>query len=91
MAVASRGRTGGCARGLGAVRTFLRAGAAAEASLQTEKPRLRIRAVVIANVVPGSAADQAQLRHGDVILEVNRKAVKDSAAFRAAVKGTALG
>jgi serine protease Do len=44
------------------------------------------KGVVVAGVTPGSAADDAQLRRGDVILEVNRKPVKDAAAFRAAVK-----
>jgi serine protease Do len=43
--------------------------------------------VVVGGVAPGSPAYEAQLRRGDVILEVNRKAVKDSAAFRAAVRG----
>jgi serine protease Do len=47
--------------------------------------------VVVANVVPGGPADDAQLRRGDVILEVNRKAVTDSAAFRTAVNGTEKG
>jgi serine protease Do len=47
--------------------------------------------VVVAGVVPDGPADDAQLRRGDVILEVNRKAVKDSAAFRAAVTGTEKG
>jgi serine protease Do len=48
-------------------------------------------AVVVAGVAPGSAADEARLRRGDVILEVNRKAVKDSAAFRAAARGADKG
>jgi serine protease Do len=42
--------------------------------------------VVVTSVAPGSAADDAQVRRGDVILEVNRKAVKDVGAFRAALK-----
>ena len=47
--------------------------------------------VVVSGVEPGSAADDAQLRRGDVILEVNRKAVKDTDAFRKAVRGTDSG
>jgi len=46
---------------------------------------------VVASVVPGSPADEAQIRRGDLILEVNRRAVSDSAAFRAAVRGTEKG
>ena len=46
------------------------------------------KGVVVGMVAPGSAADDAQLRRGDVILEVNRKPVKDAAAFRSAVKAT---
>ena len=49
------------------------------------------KGVVVGMVAPGSAADEAQLRRGDVILEVNRKPVKDVAAFRSAVKGTEKG
>ena len=47
--------------------------------------------VVVTSVAPGSAADDAQVRRGDVILEVNRKAVKDVGAFRAALKGSEPG
>jgi serine protease Do len=49
------------------------------------------KGVVVASVVPGSPADEAQIRRGDLILEVNRRAVSDSAAFRAAVRGTEKG
>jgi serine protease Do len=45
--------------------------------------------VVVASVVPGGPADEAQIRRGDVILEVNRRPVGDSAAFRSAVGATA--
>jgi serine protease Do len=46
------------------------------------------KGVVVSAVNPGSPADNAQLRRGDVILEVNRKPMKDAAAFRAAMKAT---
>ncbi len=46
------------------------------------------RGVVVSAVKPGSAADEAELRRGDVVLEVNRKPVKDATAFHAAVKAT---
>ena len=49
------------------------------------------KGVVVSTVTPGSAADDAQLRRGDIILEVNRKAVKDAAAFRAALKSPEKG
>jgi serine protease Do len=44
------------------------------------------KGVFVSGVTPGSPADDAQIRRGDVILEVNRKGVKDAAAFRAALK-----
>jgi serine protease Do len=44
------------------------------------------KGVFVAGVTPGSPADDAQIRRGDVILEVNRQRVKDAAAFRAALK-----
>ena len=47
--------------------------------------------VVVSSVAPGSAADEAQIRRGDVILEINRKAVKDTASFHAALKATDSG
>ena len=47
--------------------------------------------VVVSAVAPGSPADEAQIRRGDVILEVNRRPVKDAAGFRAAVKTTEKG
>jgi serine protease Do len=49
------------------------------------------KGVVVASVVPGGPADEAQIRRGDVILEVNRKPLTDSAAFRTAVQATANG
>jgi serine protease Do len=42
--------------------------------------------VVISSVRPGSPADQAGLRPRDVILEVNREPVKDTSAYRQALK-----
>ncbi|MGH7820881.1 MAG: DegQ family serine endoprotease, partial [Candidatus Binatia bacterium] len=49
------------------------------------------RGVVVTAVEPGSPADDAQLRRGDVILEVNRESIKDADAFRKAVKGSEKG
>jgi serine protease Do len=50
-----------------------------------------IKGVVVSAVEPGSPADDAGLHRGDVILEVNREAVKDVASYRKALKGTAKG
>ncbi len=50
-----------------------------------------VKGVVVSAVTPGSAADDAEIRRGDVILEVNRKPVKDAAAFKASVKGAEPG
>jgi serine protease Do len=47
--------------------------------------------VVISSVQPGGAADEAGLRARDVILEVNRAAVKDVDAYQAALKNSAKG
>jgi serine protease Do len=49
------------------------------------------KGVVVSGVEPGSAADDAGMRRGDVILEVNREAVKDVSSYRKALKGTAKG
>ncbi|MBI2963992.1 MAG: DegQ family serine endoprotease [Deltaproteobacteria bacterium] len=49
------------------------------------------RGVVVSAVTPGSAADEAQVRRGDVMLEVNRKPIKDPAAFRSALRATEKG
>lgn len=42
--------------------------------------------VAVTRVAPGSAAEEAGLRQGDVILEVNRKSVKTRDAFEAAMR-----
>ncbi len=46
-----------------------------------------IKGVVVSGVESGSSADDAGLRRGDVILEVNRKPVEDLNAYRKAMKG----
>lgn len=50
-----------------------------------------LKGVVISAVESGSAADDAGLHRGDVILEVNRESVKDLASYRKALKATAKG
>jgi serine protease Do len=47
--------------------------------------------VLVSGVKPGSAAEEAGLRRGDVILEVGRKPVNDVNAFRAALEGSKKG
>jgi serine protease Do len=49
------------------------------------------KGIVVSAVTPGSPADDAQLRRGDVILEVDRKAVQDAAAFHGALKNAEKG
>lgn len=51
--------------------------------------RNRGAGLVITEVAQGSAAEEAGLRSGDVILEVNRKAVSDPAEFQKIVRGSA--
>jgi serine protease Do len=46
-----------------------------------------VNGLVITNVSPGSAAAEAGLRPGDVIVEVNRLAVRDVTQFRQMVRG----
>jgi len=50
-----------------------------------------VKGVVISGVESGSSAEDAGLRRGDVILEVNREPVKDLAAYRKAIKGATKG
>jgi serine protease Do len=50
-----------------------------------------VKGVVVTSVEPGSTADESGLRRGDVILEVNREAVKDLAAYRKALKAAGKG
>jgi serine protease Do len=50
-----------------------------------------VKGVVVSGVEPGSAADEAGIRRGDVIMEVNREPVKDLASYRKAMKGTSKG
>ena len=47
----------------------------------------RAAGVLVTGVKPGSPADQAGLRRGDVILEVNRTSVPDLAAYKKALEG----
>lgn len=44
------------------------------------------KGVVVAGVEPGSVADDAGLRRGDVVLEVNQQSVDNVAGFRSALK-----
>jgi serine protease Do len=50
-----------------------------------------IEGVVVSGVEPGSSADDAGLRRGDVIIEVNRQPVKDVRGYRKAMAGIAEG
>jgi len=50
-----------------------------------------VKGVVVSGVEPGSPADDAGLRRGDVIVEVNRKPVTDMGSYRKAIEGVAEG
>jgi serine protease Do len=50
-----------------------------------------LKGVVVTQVEPSGPAAEAGLRRGDVILEVNRQAVKDADAYRKAVKSVGKG
>src|SRR5262249_56092285 len=45
-----------------------------------------LKGVVVTQVEPGGPAAEAGMRRGDVILEVNRKPVKNAGAYQKAVK-----
>jgi serine protease Do len=51
-------------------------------SLGMERPR----GIVVAQVEPGSPADEAGMRRGDVILEVDRKPIENVEAFRKVIR-----
>ncbi len=49
------------------------------------------KGVVVASVEPGSAAEDAGLQRGDVILEVNREAVQSESSYQNAIKKAGTG
>jgi serine protease Do len=49
----------------------------------------RDRGMVIVNVVPGAAADQAGLRKGDVLLSINGRLINRESDLAAALNGAA--
>ncbi len=51
----------------------------------------RAEGVVVTEVEPGSSADEAGLRRRDVILEIDRKSIRNLADFRQAIKETKKG
>jgi serine protease Do len=51
----------------------------------------RAEGVVVTAVEPGSVADDAGIRRGDVILEVDRKAIRNIDEYRKAVAGVRKG
>lgn len=77
---------GGKERGLGLTVQPLTPDIAESLGLSSE-----VKGVVVSAVEPGSSADDAGLRRGDVILEVNREAVKDLASYRKALKEAGKG
>jgi serine protease Do len=50
-----------------------------------------VQGAVVEQVQPGSAADNAQLQQGDVILEVNRQKVRDAAQVKEALSNIPAG
>ena len=51
----------------------------------------RVEGLVITAVEPGSAGDEAGLRRGDVIVEIDRKPVRNLADYRKAIEGARKG
>jgi len=51
----------------------------------------RADGVVVSAVDPGSAADEAGIRRGDVILEIDRKPIRSLDEYKKAVAGTRKG
>jgi serine protease Do len=51
----------------------------------------RVEGVVVTAVDPGSAADEAGIRRGDIIIEVDRKAVRSLDDYKKAVAGARKG
>jgi serine protease Do len=77
---------GGKERGLGLTVQPLTPDIAESLGLGSE-----VKGVVVSAVEPGSSADDAGLRRGDVILEVNREPVKDLASYRKALTAAGKG
>jgi serine protease Do len=77
---------GGKERGLGLTVQPLTPDIAESLGLSSE-----VKGVVVSAVEQGSSADDAGLRRGDVILEVNREPVKDLASYRKALKAAGKG
>ena len=50
-----------------------------------------VQGVVVGSVVPGSSADDAGLRRGDVILQVNRKDMKNASDVKQALSSVSKG
>jgi S1-C subfamily serine protease len=50
-----------------------------------------VRGIVVSSVTPGSAAEKAGLRQGDIILRLDGREVNDTNEFRNLVAGTAPG
>jgi len=50
-----------------------------------------VHGAVVEQVQPGSAADNAGLQRGDVILEVNRKPVQSASDVKQALSGVTTG
>ena len=51
----------------------------------------KVEGVVVAAVEPASAADEAGIRRGDIIIEVDRKAVRSVEDYKKAVAGARKG